>query len=278
MNWNTELFSFTYCIHQSWHAGTGPVKDLYTVACNPQYSLDIGGESLGAVWLLLTRHITDIEDFRENKEYITLFVYKNGKKVYYPFDPPPYIDGVKINSPHYLCKIILSPNSGRRFTVVVSQYEKSTTIYYTLRAYATCPFTLTKIKDPYVYEKQVTGEWKGPTAGGCPNHPSTYPNNPKFRMEIDSGSNNNQLLIELKGPKQYQLGVEATIQQVNDETVTAPFRSRSSGTYRSGYVILELENIPSGVLRLIPSTFHPNQEGPFILVVKSSAPVQISRI
>ncbi|XP_018570813.1 calpain-7-like [Anoplophora glabripennis] len=278
MNWNPELFKYTYCIHQSWHAGRGPAKDLYTVASNPQYSLDVGSNTSGAVWLLLTRHITDIDDFRENKEYITLYVYKNGKKVYYPYDPPPFIDGVKINSPHYLCKIILGPGSSRRYTVVVSQYEKSTTIYYTLRAYATCPFTLTKIVDPYTKEKQITGEWKGTTAGGCPNHPSTYPNNPKFKVDIESSSNNNQLLIELKGPKQYQLGVEATILQVNDETVTAPFRSKSSGTYRSGYVVLELENIPSGTLRLIPSTFLPNQEGPFILVVKSSAPIEISSI
>ncbi|KAJ8922898.1 hypothetical protein NQ315_001440 [Exocentrus adspersus] len=193
-------------------------------------------------------------------------------------DPPPYIDGVKINSPHYLCKIILGPSSSRRYTIVVSQYEKSTTIYYTLRAYATCPFTLTKIYDPYIIEKQLTDEWKGVTAGGCPNHPVTYSNNPKFKIEIESSSGNNQLLVELKGPKQYQLGIEAIIMQVNDETITAPFRSKSSGSYRSGYVILELENIPAGILRLIPSTFLPNQEGPFILAVKSSAPINMSRI
>lgn len=60
----------------------------------------------------------------------------------------------------------------------------------------------------------------------------TYPNNPKFKLEIDSLSSNHQLLIELKGPKQYQIGLEVTIQQIKDETVTAPFKSKSSGPYR----------------------------------------------
>jgi hypothetical protein len=146
-------------------------------------------------------------------------------------DPPPFIDGVKINSPHYLCKIILGPGSASKYTIVISQYEKSTTIYYTLRAYATCPFSLKKIGDPYRFQKQVTDEWRGPTAGGCPNHPLTHKNNPKFRLEIESGSNN-QVFVELKGPKQYQLGVDVTILKVNDDSVTAPFRSKSSGAYR----------------------------------------------
>lgn len=123
--------------------------------------------------MLLTRHITDIDDFRENKEYITVLVYKNnGKRVYYPCnsffiisllvtltyfadDPPPYIDGIKINSPHYLCKIILNSSSSTNYTIVISQYEKTSTIYYTLRAYSTSPFTLKKIEDPYRYQKQV---------------------------------------------------------------------------------------------------------------------------
>lgn len=47
--------------------------------------------------------------------------------------------------------------------------------------------------------------------------------------------------------------------------------------FRSGYVVLELENIPAGTLRIIPSTFLPNQEGPFILSVKSSAAINLSR-
>lgn len=39
----------------------------------------------GAVWILLTRHITELQDFKENREYITVIVYRNnGKRVHYP--------------------------------------------------------------------------------------------------------------------------------------------------------------------------------------------------
>lgn len=123
----------------SWNAGVGPTKDAYTIGDSPQYNLRVGAGQ-GSVWVLLTRHITSIEDFRENHEYITLLVYQNGgKRIYYPCefemwdfspnrteivnqiqfcfsdDPPPYIDGVRINSPHYLCKIRLDPSQEKKY-------------------------------------------------------------------------------------------------------------------------------------------------------------------
>ena len=48
-------------------------------------------------------------------------------------DPPPFIDGIRINSPHYLTKIKLTSAGTHTFTLVVSQYEKQNTINYTLR-------------------------------------------------------------------------------------------------------------------------------------------------
>lgn len=279
LNWNPQMFSYTYCIHQSWSAGVGPIKDAYNIGENPQFCLETT-DNKGAVWVLLTRHITRIDDFRENTEYITVLVYKNeGNRVYYPNDPPPYIDGVRINSPHYLCKIILSENSPRRFTLVVSQYEKTNTIYYTLRAYATSPFTLAKIENPYHYSQQISdGQWKGVTAGGCRNHPETYRFNPCYKLELDSAHNRNYIVIDLKGPKQYQMGIEVTIVSLTDDGVTAPFKSTSSGPYRSGFVVLQLDEVPSGIYHIVPSTFLPNQEGPFFLTVKSSCPFKLTRI
>lgn len=126
----------------------------------------------------------------------------------------------------------MNQRSSRKYTLVVSQYEKTATIYYTLRAYATCPFTLTKIVDPYKFTKEICDEWKGPSAGGCGNHPLTYKNNPKIKIIVESSSNENSLLIELKGPKQYQIGFDLTISNLADENLTAPFKTISSGPYR----------------------------------------------
>ncbi|CAH1395446.1 unnamed protein product [Nezara viridula] len=205
------------------NAGVGPAKDTFNIGDNPQFRLQVG-DGKGAVWILLTRHIVDIEDFKYNREYITILVYKNkGKRVYYPHDPPPYLDGVRINSPHYLTKIMLADTTERDFTLVLSQYEKSVTIYYTLRAYATCPFSLEKITDPFRHIKKIDGEWRGISAGGCANNHLTYSNNPRYRLNIVSYSH---LCIDLKAPRQYQIGFDFI------PLVTDNYSRKSTGDFR----------------------------------------------
>ena len=48
---------------------------------------------------------------------------------------------------------------------------------------------------------QITGQWKGVTAGGCGNYPETHKNNPIYQFNIDNSSADNYILIELLGPK-----------------------------------------------------------------------------
>ncbi|GLH15298.1 Uncharacterized protein GBIM_19783 [Gryllus bimaculatus] len=205
LNWSPGLFKYTYCIHQAWQAGSGPVKDAYNIGENPQFSLEVEPGASGAVWILLTRHITQIEDFKENREYITVLVYKN---------------------------------EGRR----------------------------------------VSGQWKGQSAGGCGNHPATYKNNPRYQFTVESAHNNNHILIDLKGPKQYQIGIEVVCVVCSDPNSPSAFKKKSSGPFRSGFVVLEIDTIPSGTYDVIPSTFFPGQEGPFFLTVKASSPVKLARL
>ena len=46
----------------------------------------------------------------------------------------PFLEGTKINSPFYLAKLN-APKGTNRFTLVVSQYEKTNTIHYTIKAF-----------------------------------------------------------------------------------------------------------------------------------------------
>lgn len=82
---------------------------------------------------------------------------------------------------------------------------------------------------------QTTNDgWKGLRAGGCGNHPLTYPNNPRYQFTLDSISD---VMVELKGPKQYQIGFDVTCtsygQQDGPSTDSPPpFTRKSSGPYR----------------------------------------------
>lgn len=277
LSWNPALFKESTCIHSTWDAKQGPVKDAYSLANNPQYKLEVQCPQGGAaVWVLLSRHITDKDDFANNREFITMVVYKtDGKKVYYPADPAPYIDGIRINSPHYLTKIKLTTPGTHTFTLVVSQYEKQNTIHYTVRVYSACSFTFSKIPSPYTLSKRINGKWSGQSAGGCGNFQETHKNNPIYQFHIDKTG---PLLIELRGPRQYSVGFEVVAVSIAGDPGPHGFQRKSSGDYRCGFCYLELENIPAGIFNVIPSTFLPKQEGPFFLDFNSTVPIKTTQL
>lgn len=41
---------------------------------------------------------------------------------------------------------------------------------------------------------------------------------------------------------------------------------------------MEVNEAQPGLYNIVPSTYLPNQEGPFILTVKSSSPISMSRL
>uniref|UniRef100_A0A3Q1J5I9 Calpain catalytic domain-containing protein n=1 Tax=Anabas testudineus TaxID=64144 RepID=A0A3Q1J5I9_ANATE len=275
LSWNPALFKDSSCIHSSWDGKQGPVKDVYSLANNPQYKLEVQCPAGGAaVWVLLTRHITDKDDFAQNREFITLVVYKtDGKKVYYPADPPPYIDGIRINSPHYLTKMRLTSAGMHTFTLVVSQYEKQNTINYTLRVRR----ALSKLFWSLCFCSyfQVNGQWKGLSAGGCGNYKDSYKHNPIYQINLERSG---PLLIELRGSRQYSVGFEMVMVSTVGDPSPAGFQKKSSGDYRCGFCYMEVEHVPAGIYNIIPTTFLPKQEGPFFLDFASTLPLKISQL
>lgn len=158
--------------------------------------------------------------------------------------------------------------------MVIAQYEKSKTIYFTLRAYSRDKFELEKIDSRPSKRLEIRGQWESSTAGGCANFPLTHKLNPKFKLTITNKRNQNHCIaIELRGPKVYQVGFEVT-----QMTGVDPFEKVSSGNYRSGYCALEILNIPTGTYIIVPSTFEPGQTGPFFLSIKSHEEVKLEKL
>lgn len=120
----------------------------------------------------------------------------------------------------------------------MSQYEKMKTIHYTLRAYSSCPFGLQEIKNPCTFSKQIVGEWKGKTAGGCGNHPNTYKDNPCYQVSFKSPLNGHIMILELRGPKEYDVGFDIICSNVADVNASGFFNKKSSGPFR--YVIFNI--------------------------------------
>lgn len=125
--------------------------------------------------------------------------------------------------------------------------------------------------------QQLNGEWSAQTSGGCQNHPQTYKTNPLYKVTLGPSDSSN-LILELRGPKVYQVGLELTIVSLDDKDITAPFISKTTGNYRSGFCVLDLENLPKGIYNVRVSTFHPQQEGPYILKMKSTTGMTVERI
>ncbi|CAL4121874.1 unnamed protein product, partial [Meganyctiphanes norvegica] len=122
----------------------------------------------------------------------------------------------------------------------------------------------------------ITGKWSGVSAGGCPNHPATYPNNPmyQFRVEQDLVA----LRVELKAPKEVQIGFEILCVEAKNTEAKGYFSKKGSGSYRSGYVVLELENFVAGVYNLIPSTFYAGVEAPYFLNIYAPTALKVNRL
>ena len=53
-----------------------------------------------------------------------------------------------------------------------------------------------------------------------------------YQVDLNSNHDNNYLVFDLKGPKQYQLGLEVSTVKLHDENATAKFKRISSGDYR----------------------------------------------
>lgn len=94
-----------------------------------------------------------------------------------------------------------------------------------------CPPSELKMKQcPQTWERySVRGQWKGPTAGGCRNHPKTWLHNPQFCLKIATKSDVVIILAQTKVENSLGFYVVKT-----DGTIVYLFFFHSAKTALSG--------------------------------------------
>ncbi|KNC46780.1 Capn7 protein [Thecamonas trahens ATCC 50062] len=272
MSWNPDVFAHRYVLHDALSNKIGPKSDRHTLGYNPQYALQTVNKSKtpGSVWILLSRHVTALEE--RSEDYLTVHVFENtnGARVYY--GERAVVRGTYINAPHVLARIDVPPGKAS-YTLVVSQYERLHPINYTLTIYATVPNRVTKIPLKLPGEKRLTGSWTAASAGGSCNSPSTYGRNPQYRVRLSGPSR-----IVLKLEAEYAVNVSLVRGTERVSVVYTSALALSTGSYRPGFAyIVSDEPIDAGDYVLVVSTFTPGQTGKFVLGVAAlDAPFDIS--
>lgn len=300
LNWNPSLFPFKDVYHDHWPVELGPSNDSVTLGFNPQYALtfsqpEASGSSATTVWVLLSRHVRSVERDMDlaAQQFLTLHVYGNtkGRRV---FDNQDALSrGTYSNNQHTLVslEVDFTSDSTPSFTLVASQYEKFTSLDYTLSIFSTSPFECHRIAQVATPENTllVRGRWDGHTAGGRPYY-ATFMNNPQFHVRVphniepisrrlyvfledDSFSCRRESVTTLMTtepppgiPMNLRAALHTTERLCGLPSASSAMSIVSSGEYRPGFCYLELKLPPSlSDLVLIPSTFEAGVRGAFAL-------------
>jgi calpain-7 len=100
---------------------------------------------------------------------LTIHLLRNTKKkerIWYPHGPNSLTNGAYTNNPHGLVRYDISGPADKYISLVLSQYQKSRDMGYTLSCYCTEPFSLGQPQKELPNLKDFSGSWTPATAGG----------------------------------------------------------------------------------------------------------------
>mmetsp|Transcript_17511 Transcript_17511/g.38275 ORF Transcript_17511/g.38275 Transcript_17511/m.38275 type:complete len:823 (-) Transcript_17511:4358-6826(-) len=298
LNWNPKLFETNLVVHKKWNLVDGaPKDDSIMVGSNPQYNLEVkveDRENKGVVWILLSRHVIDKRQvLSEDKgDFLTLNVYdrKHGKRVYYP--EKALVRGTYSNNPHSLITFEVPPGV-HKYTLVVSLYEKTRAVNYTLSVYASVHClnpVLRAIPETLAYTEKIIGDWEEHSAGGCPRHP-TFQNNPQYTISFEKDCKffHMRLLAYRESPVNIRVFNKAKDPNCQPscsrrvDCADPKIQVGNSMQYRKGFCILEQlehgETFKAGVeYTIVVSCFEPDVLGRFFLHLEASVKFKVKPI
>ncbi|KAM6486288.1 hypothetical protein HDV62DRAFT_378418 [Trichoderma sp. SZMC 28011] len=282
LNWNPALFSHRQERHFAWDI---PTKDFAaSLVRNPQFS--IISPTGGTVWILLSRHFADPElEIARNKSgslaavasqlgYMSILVFDHqGKRVQHS-DGATYC-GPYVDSPQTLARI--ESRAGKAYTVVIDQQALPLPSYtFSLFIFSNGPVHVKEAEEKMTHFTEQSGCWNRRTAGGNSSC-TTYFLNPQYKLSVPRATPISTLLstgnrdVHVHVDLLWARGKRANTVKTKDLVV-------SSGEYRRGCAIAELDMLEAGDYTLVCSTFEAQQMADFTLRIGSMTPITLEPI
>ena len=291
LSWNPKLFAFRTTLHATWPTEVGAEDDSFNIRDNPQYILTLSDQAVqkgATVWVLISRHVTKQEqEGADVSDFLTIHVHRSDRKkerIRYPGGPSCVYTGAYTNSSHVLVRYDAIGSQDKFLSLVLSQYQKTHDLSYTLSCYCTVPFELGKpTKDPE-HVTEIKSQWTRESAGGPPSSP-TFGINPMWAIQIPPevlGSSQDGSFLQLSCTTTRSIAVNLMLVRV-DRLGTRVRRLNKepiidTGDYRHSFVATNLRCVPSGSYTLVVSSYYPGQTGTFAIKVLSTSKIDVKAI
>jgi calpain-7 len=283
LSWNPFLFPYRITTHGFWRKTQGPLDDTFNLGENPQYVLALSDAAIqrqATIWVLISRHVTKQEQAgAEVNDFLTVHIHRTSshkERIWYPGKSGKCVlAGAYTNNPQVLVRYDVTDQSDKYLVLVLSQYQRSDDLGYTLSCYCTENFSFGQPQKSLPHSQEVSGALN---AAGGPIASATFIHNAAVALSIpDSGSTLEfrvsvtktvSLNILVFQTQQYGQGMRgATGKPVID-----------SGNYRHGFVVTERKMLPPGSYVAVVSNFHGGVTAPFRLSIHSSRAIQVKSL
>ena len=286
LSWNPNLFQRRATVHGSWPASLGPKDDSYNIGENPQYVITLSNETIkkkASIWILLSRHVTKKEqEGSVPSQFLSLHINRSDEqkeRQYYPVENR-VLTGVYLNNAHVLLRHDVASPKDKYLTLVLSQYEKSEDINYTLNCFCTGPFEIGTPTKQLPCQHEIVSQWTNETSGGPPSLISSFCTNPMWKIIIPEGGS--KIQFQFRAMKKLAINIllfKGSIRTKMDVIKMGKNVAFDSGDYRRGFVATSIQTLKdSGEYILVPNTFKRGDTGNFVINILSSKPLRVESL
>ena len=281
LSWNPSLFRFRTTTHGFWPKS---LDDSFNVGENPQYVValsDAAVQKNATLWVQISRHVTKQEQTGEEAtDFLTVHIHRTSshkEKVWYPGKSGKCVlTGAYTNNPQVLVRYDISDPKDKYLVLVLSQYNRSRDLSYTLSCYCTENFSFGRVKTDLVHHRSITGILN-PSAG--PIGSSAFKQNPMVALNIPESDAAVEFCLSVAKTIALNIIVYRTHKYGDDlRGVCDAKPAVDSGNYRHGFVVSGRQKISAGSYVAVISSFDKGVSAPFSLETHSTRPIEAKLI